>query len=93
MQPFIRTCYMIMQLALISKVCLCAQVDIAQLYKALGGLLSWNGGSQVEIGAHKVVIKAMTWIVDEAETEESAAEVSHLNTIVTRLCSERSRDE
>ena len=30
-------------------------------------------------------IRAMTWIVDEAETEESAAEVCHLNTTATRL--------
>ena len=82
-----------MRLALISKVCLCAQVDIAQLVKASIGLLSRNGGSQVEIRAHKDVCQAMTWIVDEAETEESAAEVSHLNTIVTRLCYERPRDE
>ena len=43
--------------------------------------------------AHKDVIRATTWIVDEAETEESAAEVSRLNTIVTRLCYERPRDE
>ena len=35
----------------------------------------------------------MTWIVDEAETEESAAEVCHLNTIVTRLCYEHPKDE
>ena len=61
------------------------QVDIAQLYKALDGLLSWNGGSQVEIGAHKDVINAMTWIVDEAETEESVAFIYHLNTILLLL--------
>ena len=75
-----------MQLALISKVCLCAQVDIAQLYKALGGLLSQNGGSQVEIGSHKDVIKAKSWIVDKAKTEEPTAEVYHLNTTTTWLC-------
>ena len=79
MQPFVRTCHMIMRLALISKVCLCAQVDIAQLHKASLGLLSQRGGSQVEIGAHEDMIKAMTWIVDKAETKESAAEVCHLN--------------
>ena len=38
-------------------------------------------------------IRAMTWIVDEAETEESAAEVSRLNTIITKLCYEHPRDE
>ena len=69
------------------------QVDIAQLHKALDGLLSWNSGSQVEIGAHKFIIKAMTWIVDKAETEESAAEVCHLNTTATRLYYERPEDE
>ena len=67
-----------MQLALIGKVCLCAQVDIAQLHKASDGWLSQSGGSQVEIGAHKDDIKATTWIVDEAETEESAADVTVL---------------
>ena len=82
-----------MRLALISKVCLCAQVDIAQLHKASIGLLSQNGGSQVEIRAHKVVIKAMTWIVDKAETEESAAEVYHLNTTVIRLCYKCPKDK
>ena len=85
MQPFIRTCHMIVRLALISKVCLCAQVDIAQLHKASGGLLSQNGGSQVEIRAYKDMIKATTWIVDEAETGESAAFVCHLNTILLLL--------
>ena len=37
--------------------------------------------------AHKDVIRAMTWIVDEAETEESAAKVYGLNTTATRLYS------
>jgi len=74
-----------MRLALISKVCLCAQVDIAQLHKALDGLLSWNGGSQVEIRAHKDVIKAKSWIVDEAETGESVAFICHLNMILLLL--------
>ena len=32
--------------------------------------------------AHKDWIKATTWIVDEAETEESAAEVYRLNTTI-----------
>jgi len=61
------------------------QVDIAQLHKALDGLLSWNSGSQVEIGAHKFIIKAMTWIVDKAETEGSTAKVYCLNTATTWL--------
>ena len=39
------------------------------------------------------MIKAMTWIVDEAETKESAAEVCHLNTTATRLCLERPKDK
>ena len=39
------------------------------------------------------MIKATTWIVDEAETEESAAEVCHLNTTATRLYFERPKDE
>ena len=71
---------------MISKVCLCAQVDIAQLYKASDGLLSQNGVSQVEIRAHKAYGQAMTWIIDEAETEESAAEVCHLNAVTIWLC-------
>ena len=37
--------------------------------------------------AHKDVIRATTWIVDEAETEESAANVYGLNTAATRLYS------
>ena len=57
------------------------------------GLLSRNDDSQVEIGAHKDVIRAMTWIVDEAETEGSAAEVNCLNTATTRLCYKCSKDE
>jgi len=67
--------------------------NIAQLHKALDGLLSWSGGSQVEIRAHKDVIKAMTWIVDEAETKESTAEVYCLNTTTTWLCYRRPKDE
>ena len=55
--------------------------------------LSWSGGSQVEIGAHKDVIKATTWIVDKAETEESAAEVHHLNTTAIRLYYECPKNE
>ena len=39
------------------------------------------------------MIKATTWIVDEAETEESAAEVCHLNTATTWLCYARLKDE
>ena len=39
--------------------------------------------------AHKDDIKQSTWIVDEAETEESAAEVCHLDTTITWLCYER----
>ena len=35
---------------------------------------------KLRFGAHKDMIRAMTWIVDEAETEGSAAEVYHLNT-------------
>ena len=35
----------------------------------------------------------MSWIVDEAETEESAAEVRHLNTATTWLCYVRLKDE
>ena len=38
-------------------------------------------------------IRAMTWIIDEAETEESAAEVCHLNTATTWLCYARLEDE
>ena len=56
-------------------------------------LLSQSSGSQVENGAHKNMIKVTTWIVDEAETEESAAEVSHLNTTATRLYLERPKDK
>ena len=82
-----------MWLALISKVCLCVQVDIAQLHKASSGWLSQSGGSQVEIEAHKDDIKAMTWIIDEAETEESAAEFYCLNTTATRLYYKHPKDE
>ena len=35
----------------------------------------------------------MSWIVDEAETEESAAEVCHLNTATTWLCYAHLKDE
>ena len=82
-----------MRLVLISKVCLCVQVDIAQLHKALSGLLSWSGGSQVEIGSTLVKIKAKSWIVDKAETKGSAAEVYHLNTTITRLYYKHPKDK
>ena len=39
------------------------------------------------------MIKAMTWIVDEAETEGSAAKVYHLNTATIRLCYEHPKDK
>ena len=40
-----------------------------------------------------MICQATTWILDEAETEESAAEVSHLNTTATRLYFECPKDE
>ena len=73
---------------MISKVCLCAQVDIAQLVKASMWLTKperWF--TSFKSKAHKDVIRATTWIVDEAETGESAAEVCGLNTTATRLYS------
>ena len=45
------------------------------------------------MGAHKDVVKAATWIIDEAETEESAAEVYGLDTTAMRLYYERPKDE
>ena len=68
------------------------QVDIAQLHKALGGLLSQSGGLQDEM-KHIRMYQSKSWIVDKAETEESAAEIYCLNTTVTRLCYEHPKDK
>ena len=41
----------------------------------------------------RMCFKAMTWIVDKAKTEGSAAEVYHLNTATIRLCYKCPKDE
>ncbi len=66
--------HVIMGLAWVSKVGLCAQVDIAQRVKLRSGLLSRSCDAQVEKKAHTRRKVKSTWIVDEVETGESSTE-------------------
>ena len=92
-QPFVRTCHVScvtcfdkQSLSVCASWYSSTSQSFAWLTKLERWFTSWDRSTQ---GCGQ----ATTWIVDEAETEESTAGVSHLNTIITRLCYECPKDE